>query len=60
VQVNVYVCFLETRLQELRDTITAGQVPEVTDRMVSAWVQRQLLTDLRMKTDRPILFDAKL
>jgi len=58
--VNVYVCFLETRLQELRDTITAGQVPEVTDRMVSAWVQRQLLTDLKMKTDRPILFDAKL
>ncbi|XP_026124446.1 uncharacterized protein LOC113106579 isoform X2 [Carassius auratus] len=51
---------LETRLQELRDTITADQVPEGTDRMVSAWEQRQLLTDVRMKTARPMLFDAKL
>lgn len=51
---------LETRLQELRDTITAVQVPEGTDRMVSAWEQRQLLTDVRMKTARPMLFDAKL
>ncbi|KAI2647272.1 Glutathione biosynthesis bifunctional protein GshAB [Labeo rohita] len=51
---------LETRLQEFRDTITADQVPEGTDRMVSAWEQRQLLTDVRMKTARPMLFDAKL
>ncbi|XP_052464903.1 uncharacterized protein LOC128021636 isoform X1 [Carassius gibelio] len=51
---------LETRLQELRYTITADQVTEGTDRMVSAWEQRQLLTDVRMKTARPMLFDAKL
>ncbi|XP_045920563.1 uncharacterized protein LOC123980296 [Micropterus dolomieu] len=50
----------ETRLQELRDTITAVQVPGGTGRMVSAWEQRQLLTDVRMKTARPVLFDAKL
>ncbi|KAF3837857.1 hypothetical protein F7725_009625 [Dissostichus mawsoni] len=50
----------ETHLQELRDTLTAVQVPEATDGTVSAWAQRQLLTDVRMKTARPMLFNAKL
>ncbi|KAF3850521.1 hypothetical protein F7725_012293, partial [Dissostichus mawsoni] len=51
---------LETHLQELRDTLTAVQVPEATDGTVSAWAQRQLLTDVRMKTARPMLFNANL
>ncbi|KAF3840644.1 hypothetical protein F7725_006506 [Dissostichus mawsoni] len=51
---------LETHLQELRDTLTAVQVPEATDGTVSAWAQRQLLTDVRMKTARPMLFNTNL
>ncbi|XP_033934384.1 uncharacterized protein [Pseudochaenichthys georgianus] len=51
---------LETHLQELRDTLTTVQVPEATDGTVSAWAQRQLLTDVKMKTARPMLFNAKL
>ncbi len=52
--------FLFFRNKTPRVTITADQVPEGTDRMVSALEQRQLLTDVRMKTARPMLFDAKL
>ena len=50
---------LETRLQELRDTLTSVEVPQASG-AASAWAQRQHLTDVRMKAFRPILLDAKL
>ena len=49
--------FLETRLQELKDTL-AAEIP--TTKVVSTWTQRQLSTDARMKMSRAALLDATL
>ncbi|XP_029919040.1 uncharacterized protein LOC115367433 isoform X2 [Myripristis murdjan] len=43
----------ETPLQELKDTLTAVPIPETTN-MVSAWAQRQLLTDAKLSAERVI------
>ncbi|XP_029948658.1 uncharacterized protein LOC115389289 [Salarias fasciatus] len=50
---------LETRLQELRDTLVEVPIPETTN-VVSAWEQRQLLTNAKMKIARTTLLDSKL
>lgn len=50
---------LETHLQELRDTLAEVLIPETTN-VVSAWEQRQLLTNAKMKIARTTLLDSKL
>ncbi len=50
--------FSERRLQELRGTLTSVEYPVATEKTV--WAQRQVLADVRAKTARPVLLDAKL
>ncbi|XP_016372999.1 uncharacterized protein LOC107712301 [Sinocyclocheilus rhinocerous] len=49
---------LETRLQELKGTLTSVEYPVATEKTV--WAQRQVFADVRAKTARPVLLDAKL
>ncbi|KAK7156996.1 hypothetical protein R3I94_006908 [Phoxinus phoxinus] len=49
---------LETRLQELRDTLDSVEVNVAAEK--TAWAQRKLHADTRAKAARPVLLDAKL
>lgn len=50
--------FSETRLQELRGTLTSVEYTVATEKTV--WAQRQVFANVRAKTARPVLLDAKL